>query len=180
MTKKKKILIIAICAVLLLAAGYGGYRIWCYSTYNDTLFDQSYGVSANLYGNTYANYVGNVPEYALSSEGALYKLNYSGAKVSYKKLTGAMKTVDLTEENFDALFAGGAVLAYGADFAAVREQNQEAWNYQCHDGRMYYVLHQNNGDVLLAVGKDGELGGMYLLKSLGDADVFFAYIRDKK
>ena len=44
---------------------------------------------------------------------------------------------------------------------------------------MYYVLHQNNGDVILAMGKDGQLGGMYLLASLGDADVFFAHIREQ-
>ena len=40
MTKKKKLLIIAICAVMVLAAGYGGYRIWCHNTYDDVLFDQ--------------------------------------------------------------------------------------------------------------------------------------------
>lgn len=179
MTKKSKILIIAICAVLLIAVGYGGYRIWCHSTYDDALFDRSYAVSRNLYGDMQANYFGNTPEYALSSEGVLYKLDYSGANVGYRKLTGAMKSIDLTEENFDALFADGTVLSKGAELASVREQNQQAWHYPCQDGRMYYVLHQNNGDVILAMGKDGQLGGMYLLASLGDADVFFAHIREQ-
>lgn len=177
---KKKMLIIAICAVLVLAAGYGGYRIWCHNIYDSALFDQSYGISLNLYGNLYANNIGNTPEYALSFEGALYTLDYSGAKLGDKKLTGPMKQTELTEDNFDTLFDDGAVLAYGAEPASIREHNVEAWNYHCLDGRMYYILRQENGDVLLALGKDGKLGGMYLLKSVGDADVFYDYIKEER
>ena len=156
MTKKKKLLIIAICAVMVLAAGYGGYRIWCHNTYDDVLFDQSYGISLNLYGNLYANSIGNTPEYALSTEGALYTLDYSRAKLGDKRLTGPMKALELTEDNFDVLFDGGAVLADRANPASIREHNVEAWNYHCRDGRMYYILRQENGDVLLALGKDGK------------------------
>ena len=140
----------------------------------------SYGISLNLYGNLYANSIGNTPEYALSTEGALYTLDYSRAKLGDKRLTGPMKALELTEDNFDVLFDGGAVLADRANPASIREHNVEAWNYHCRDGRMYYILRQENGDVLLALGKDGKLGGMYLLKSVGDADVFYDYIKESR
>ena len=140
----------------------------------------SYGISLNLYGNLYANSIGNTPEYALSTEGALYTLDYIRAKLGDKRLTGPMKALELTEDNFDVLFDGGAVLADRANPASIREHNVEAWNYHCRNGRMYYILRQENGDVLLALGKDGKLGGMYLLKSVGDADVFYDYIKESR
>jgi len=180
MTKKKKLLIIAVCVLLVLAAGYGGYRIWCHNTYDSVLFDQSYGIHTNLYGNAYMSYAEDVPQYALTSEGMLCTLDSGGAKLGDKKLTESMKRLELTEDNFDALFDGGAVLAYGAEPASIREHNVEAWNYHCQDGRMYYILRQENGDVLLALGKDGKLGGMYLLDALGDADVFYSYIKEER
>ncbi len=97
------------------------------------------------------------PNLVLSSKGDVLMANEN------KKdwlVCGALSNTTLTRDNFDRCFASDED-AFWKDTRAdtLRKQNQAAWRVRVSDSPnsvFYYLLRQDNGEVYLAYGYDGE------------------------
>jgi len=150
MTKgTKRIIAGVIAAVLLLGAG--AYRIWEKLSYDEAVFGRAYGININLYASFFASYFPDAPSYRLSKDGVLYDLRYEDGVYRSERMSDKLRPIVLTRDNFDALL-GNSWTAYGIDAQSAREHNKAAWVSITDEGRLYYIMLQDNGDVFLCLG----------------------------
>ena len=64
---------------------------------------------------------------------------------------GKLEEIGLTEENFDQYLNQSPIWSDGYSAESLRTHNVRAWRVS---GKMFYILSQNNGNVLIACGGD--------------------------
>ncbi|MBQ9858989.1 MAG: hypothetical protein IJO77_08320, partial [Oscillospiraceae bacterium] len=68
---------------------------------------------------------------------------------------GTFAEFELTKSNFDSYYSGAPLWEDEYSASKLRKNNVRAWEFSA-DGNFYYLLEQNNGEVYLVIGHDGE------------------------
>lgn len=161
-----------LCIALLWGfVGYGSFRVCHSGNYDPAVFGHTYSKELNIYDRLFASYF-SYPSYAVTDNGLLYIWCFPGA---YQ--VGRLFPLQLTEENFDQIISGASWTA-NTNAQSLREHNAKAWKCEDLTGSTFYLLLQNNGNVLLASGGRNTIGCICQIGEIGDEDVFFDYHTD--
>lgn len=174
--KTKKRMVIILCAVLALVIVLGAALlpgIFRRASYDASVFGKKFVIQSCVYEGYYTYYE-PAHTYYLSPDGCLYQ---STSEEAVGKISDAMTSLELTEENFDKHFPGELWTVEDMDARYVREHTEKAWYAAGNNGKLYCVLLQDNGDVLLCIGRSNqdssgnlniaEIGDMLLLRNAG-------------
>ncbi len=175
MSKLKRGILTALCAVLLIGFGcFAVYRSQQYAQHKAQVFGHSFGYSLNLYSNLYASYMPSIAAYCVTDDGILYAPDYTARQSGVRQI-GELVPFQLSESNFDLCISGADWCAYGVDAAFIRCHTLSTWKCVSEDGGLYYLILQENGDVFLALGEETETTTIYeirCLNNVGDDEVF--------
>ncbi len=176
MKKRAKVFFIVLCAVLILGTiAPVAYRIYQNQHQNKQVFDCSFGTKLNLYSNFMANYLIDNPMYCVTDSGVFYTVERPDSNYRTKQI-GQLVEFGLDENNFDNCISGASWTAMNTDAASIRSHTVRAWKCTDDSGSLFYLLLQDNGDVILACGQQQSetlISIIHLLNHLGSDDIFF-------
>ncbi len=94
-----------------------------------------------------------VGKYYVDNNGTLYERGWYEEE-GWREV-GTFAEFELTKSNFDELFIGTQMWTDGYSVNKLHKNNVRAWEFSA-DGYFNYLLEQNNGEVYLVIGHDGE------------------------
>lgn len=176
MSKKAKVFFIVLCAALILSTITPiAYRIYHNQQQNKQVFDCSFGTKLNLYANFMGSYLIDNPKYCVTDSGAFYTVERPDSNYRTKQI-GQLAEFGLNENNFDNCISGASWTAMNTGAVSIRSHTVRAWKCTGDGGSLFYILLQDNGDVILACGQqqsETRIFTIYLLNRLGSDDIFF-------
>lgn len=179
MKKRKKLLIMILCAALILSvSGFAAHYIYRHA-YADDVFDKTYNTNFNVYSYFTATY-GSAPTMYLDKDGSIYTYELKDEKYEPIHVADWTRRITLTEKNFDDLLVDGkSWMAANTDAQSLREDNVATWVYENEHGILGYIMLQKSGHVLLCTSPENAETGIdeiVLLGKLGDSSVFFDFL----